>query len=233
MLIVSKYKDYYDSAVGMGVDKSIVYERKEEDIHDKYFYFYEELGYKQKYSGISGIYEGILRSFSTGYGWYDNDFDSMVRVIGFCGKLYPFFEFIEKEKDSEGLITKTSEFVFDRDKIIDRLKLKKGRKAELINEWDLLVGKDPIEIHRKFNTPVFIHKHGRRNDVQLTINPVLKDYKFVRVFDPYTAFQEIQMFISGVLSTGDDVDQIKMNEKDKVNQHGFDEKYGFRTRPKK
>ena len=50
--------------------------------------------------------------------------------------------------------------------------------------------------------------------------------------DTYTAFQEIQMYISGVLGTNEDGHDTNQTEKEKVRQHGFDPKYGFRTRPK-
>ena len=63
------------------------------------------------------------------------------------------------------------------------------------------------------------------------INPVLKDFNFMRVLDPVTAYNELRMFIGGVLTNPEkDVDQVSMEYR--YRQKGFDEKYGFRKRPK-
>ena len=56
-----------------------------------------------------------------------------------------------------------------------------------------------------------------------TKNPILKDYDFQKIVDPYTAFQEIQMYISGVLSTGDKNPQWPISDKLKAESKGFND----------
>ena len=82
MYIISKFTDYYDGAVGMGIDKSIVYER-----HTKGIFIPSYIGdvidprdgWKQTFTHIWG-------------GWNDpipkNKMNTTTIVIGFCGKLY-------------------------------------------------------------------------------------------------------------------------------------------------
>ena len=49
--------------------------------------------------------------------------------------------------------------------------------------------------------------------------------------DTFTAFQEIQMYISGVLGTGEK-EIIEVEDKYKIPQHGFN-KWSFRREPTK
>ena len=55
---------------------------------------------------------------------------------------------------------------------------------------------------------------------------MLKDYEFYKKFDSFAAFQEIQMFLSGVLGNKEN-EIIVVSDKDKIAQHGFD-KFSFR-----
>ena len=89
----------------------------------------------------------------------------------------------------------------------------------------------------KYKTPIFVINlkqalHTFIYDYSgspLIINPVLKDIGFQKVVDSWTTFQEIQMFISGVLGTGEN-DTIEVSEDVKIKQHGFD-KWSFRRPP--
>lgn len=57
----------------------------------------------------------------------------------------------------------------------------------------------------------------------------LADVKFYKLKDPFTTFQELDMYISGVLGQqGKEVDNI--SDKDRIHQRGFDE-YSFRKLP--
>jgi hypothetical protein len=57
----------------------------------------------------------------------------------------------------------------------------------------------------------------------------LKDVEFFRVFDPHTTYQEIFMYISGVL--GGNMKEIpEMSDDDMRDSKGFD-KWSFRKEP--
>jgi hypothetical protein len=256
MYIISKNKDYYDGAVGMGIDKSIVYERELKSMsipsHIK-----EKIG--ESYEGWH------TNSFLHHNSYYRNDripkgkFSTYLVVIGFCGKLYPALKTIHSiEIWDYPHYKNVYNIIYDVDEIREFLKKNHSIKKyswekkvetdlEKFNNYLLkLQAVDVVEIHREFNTPIFAWGYpplddswGWRqiygiesNEHDFFINPVLKEYQFAKVFDPYTAFQEIQMFVSGVLPTGDDVDQYPATEKQKVAQHGMN-KWSFRRPPNK
>jgi hypothetical protein len=67
--------------------------------------------------------------------------------------------------------------------------------------------------------------------ITVSLWPILKDYKFFKVKDTFTAFQEISMYQFGVLGCTEK-DICVVSDKDRLDQRGFDPKYGFRKRPK-
>ena len=89
---------------------------------------------------------------------------------------------------------------------------------------------DPINLFRESKTPIFVYDTYRRDDAFI-INPILKDYEFYKVVDAFTAFTELQMFISGVLGVGEK-EIVEIEDKYKIGQHGFD-KWSFRKEPQK
>lgn len=66
-----------------------------------------------------------------------------------------------------------------------------------------------------------LHNH------ELELNPSLKAYKFMKVVDPYSAFQEISQFISGVLGNSEK-QTVDISDENRLLQHGFDKKFSFR-----
>lgn len=64
------------------------------------------------------------------------------------------------------------------------------------------------------------------NKKKIALLPSLNDLQFYRVMNPQTAFQEIYMYLSGVLGVGDKP-MIKIEDKHKISGHGFD-KWSFR-----
>ena len=248
MLIVGKFKDYYDGAVGMGIDKTIVYERHlvEMVIPKNISEMLKEI--KHWGDSFTWVYGGLgIEAIPKGKTNTD------LVVVGFCGKLYVGIK-ITKPIVNDPYNYKV-EFVYDHDKIVKVLKKEqknrdsydsKYRKSYLENYENYVVeikAVDPTKWFIEYNTPIFVYgtskpttyrSYNSHNtpEENFFINPKLKDYGFVKVFDPYMAFQEIQMYVSGVLGNNEDGKQPKMSEKQKVAQHGMD-KWSFRKEPKK
>lgn len=65
-----------------------------------------------------------------------------------------------------------------------------------------------------------------RNKYEVCINPCLKDYQFFKILDPHTAYQELDMFVSGVLSANEN-NMVQIEDRYRIEQHGFD-KWSFR-----
>ena len=96
-----------------------------------------------------------------------------------------------------------------------------------ISKWD---GKESMELFRGFNTPSFAIFNKERTvkpETMLICNPVLQSVDWFKKFDTFTTYQEISMFLGGVLGNVED-NNIPMSDKDKVLSHGFDIKSSFR-----
>jgi hypothetical protein len=72
---------------------------------------------------------------------------------------------------------------------------------------------------------VFLRNPIFKND-KLIVNPILKDYEFVKALDPYTAYQELSTFVDGYLNQPKEI--IEVADKYKIEGHGFDYKKSFR-----
>ena len=247
MYIISKYKDYYDGAVGMGIDKTIVYERKirEEDCP-------KELS--ETLNRYGGQFSFAKLAFPKNV-----EYTTKFIHVGFCGKIYVGIQVHKKIADKYSYDDKTEiEVLWDHDIIRKKLNSKvdqskyfwyRNKKSDLEN-FNNYVAKleayDATKWFREFHTPIFAltsppvddtywwrQEFGFKNDdSKLYINPRLKDYQFAKVFDPYTAFQEVQMYVSGVLGVNKDGTEIPATEKQKVAQHGMN-KWSFRRPPSK
>jgi len=235
MYIISKNKDYYDGVVGtMGVDKTLVYERETIEIEDNKDM--PEVFQPSRNSSWNNRREKHflnLNYMNTDSKKYNNN-ESI--IIGFCGKLYLAWKFHYTVKGWEhGTkvdIPKT-DIIYGYEKA--KKHLKDGFwKSNIQEDIDYVLNYDPINIFRELKTPVFIYDNSESNfrhrvsrtSSMLIINPILKDYEFYKVVDAFTAFQEISMFIGGVLGVGEK-EIIQVDDKYKIPQHGFD-KWSFR-----
>ena len=217
MRIISKFHDYYDSIQGYGFDPTITFVRKTQEIH------------KHKLSkDIPDT--GLYVYYSDPYG---DNFKPDVECYGdiyFCGKRYRFIQTKRKEK----FITYYS---FES---INKYILKYNKKRHIqsyINGFrfsgsqqkalkNYFIFNDNFEsnvkLHEEFDSPIFV-VYNTRNEPNLVINPSLKDMQFQKVFNPYSTFQEIDMFLSGVMQSPDK-NMINISDKDMRDKKGFNNK---------
>lgn len=66
---------------------------------------------------------------------------------------------------------------------------------------------------------------------EVHVNPELKQFAFFKLFDPFTAYQELAMFVDGQLAYPGNV-MIEIEDKYRIAAHGFD-KMSFRKGPTK
>ena len=66
---------------------------------------------------------------------------------------------------------------------------------------------------------------------EIELNSELKKFEFYKVLDSFTIWQELSMYIDGTLASPGNY-TVEIADKYKIAGHGFDETYGFRTRPK-
>lgn len=227
MLIISDFHDYYDSAIGFGgIDKSVVYNRKQiiasesSDVVLKYL----NVGSSKHFNIIP-----IKIRDNKNVEFYK------IYIIGFCGKLYMCIEI--------GYLDNKTEFIYDQDRIktlfCDDLFLMKNKTTtSLIDElFKRIANYNDLTIFRKYKASSFSislcyynsrkYSFQNRNKSELIINPLLQKMKFQTIFEPFTAFQEIEMFLGGVIGSNEN-NIIEIEDKYRIESHGFD-KWSFRN----
>jgi len=222
MRIISKIKDYYDGVAGtMGIDKTIIYDRIVIRYDDKQEYpqqFKKDKIFNHK--NRNRFHD--LDSYNVDSKYYD---DCSPFIIGFCGKLYVGWKFYNGNK---------CDIIYDEDFVKENVKLNRWNRS-LIDDLNYIKNYNSIDLFREFNTPVFIFDNDNQSNYtnrinrgvsRFIINGNLKDYQFYKVFDSFLSFQEIQMFISGVLGVGENT-MVEIEDKYKIKKHGFDE-WSFR-----
>lgn len=269
MRIISKYQDYYDSALGYGHDEHTVYVRSKyrtvpENPTPLIEYMFKVMdGYEIKDTNRKGI------DFTIDYG-----------ILGFCGKLYPFIEV----NWTQGLYNvsdtpiKGSRVLYSEEDIVkfvhsktfrDLVGGKKqqqylttvpydkltwaNRRYSLVHmvrelkkiqaQLNIKSDSDVLDIFYQINAPSFTVRvadqevpthirsvyYRRKSEISMMINPELKQVEFVRIMDPFTTFQEIDMFISGVLSSCED-GNIQIDDEHMLKAKGFYD-MSFKKRP--
>ena len=212
MRLNSDFHDYYDNAVGYGIDENVFYSRFTKEV---------EIGIKSKFDfptfrdvnllGFCGnIYPFItIKKFNQKYDLYDYEPDDLKMV-----EVYQAFSFEEyKKKESEW---KEYTDIFDYVDHSREIKIK-----QFFIDWKY----QSDEVFLEYKVPTWIIRL-ERNENKAIINPKLKNYGFDRIKDSFTAFQEISMYLSNILVEQKEVTVIE--DKFRIEQHGFDLKKSFR-----
>ena len=233
MYIVSKFKDYYDSIAGQkGIDKTIVFERFKQELSLSI----KAKGIKQwwspthfpVYGGLGG-YGGIPKA---GYKHFE------LFIVGFCGKLYigakvtSVIAHKHRFNDTENVVSYIYGIDYIKETVATYYKDEKyfnNRKDVHLEYIEAFVNrKDIMELFYTYKTPQFILYNNSDNN--LHINGNLSEVQFFKVFEPFMAFQEIEMYITGVLGINNKP-MVEISDKHKIVGHGFDPKYSFRKEP--
>ncbi len=216
MRLHSDFHDYYDNAIGYGIDDKVHYNRYTKSV-------------------AIDLQSHLTRPFHRNSG-----------LIGFCGQSYPFIElhkydrnFQEEDEWGDYNIVETR-FAFD---IGEYQQIEKEwsnfsvdfhtyfQSTDLkIKQFylDWAINSDAIFLRHK--VPVWAMKFYTE-ETNGILNPRLKDYGFDKIRDSFTTFQEISMYLSNILVEQKEI--IIMDDKLKIAQHGFDPKISFRNTKKK
>jgi hypothetical protein len=239
MIIDSDFLDYYDAVGRTHRNTSIVYLRKQQE---------KKLNIDRK----SFPFSSPTPSTIIGNGGSEFLVSSILRVIGFCGKLYPMATITIRPKNGQ----KTSVYNFycvdEIERVFKSMGLPVSNKQSYYSgdvvgfgknkalslgffktfflniENKLKLGNDFFHVQK---TPVFMIQRVKI-EATITINPKLQDFEFGKVKDSYTAFQDIQSFISGVLGSST-AQPEKISDEVMAASKGHDGKYSFKKPPSK
>lgn len=238
MRIISKFKDYYDSCMYYGMDKDLVYARHVETKNGSIKELLETSELRSYESNKTNIYYafgniGFCGKFYP-YIKFERGLptDRITQIkppneVVFCYN----FEQVEEYMNS---FPYTGNFMgYYRTKLTDKQKRHYPVSSHLPyqywNDADTLENyfnkytKQNLEPFFEHKTPIIIAVNRERGnqDTSLKTNISLKEYQFYRMFDAFKAFQEISMFLGGVMPrTGKET--VILSDVMKRDKHGFD-----------
>lgn len=232
MLIVNKsFNDYYDSILSLGIDSSIVYNRKDVEIilPEKHF--------------LKNVYEKLPRQ-----SWVynsDNHYEAFPLIIGFCGTVKLCYHLsadilISTYYSNNTNRTKYCYSVDDiisffkenkMDKELEKFQISKKRKSIFFNmDFNQYTLTDLFEninndsnfynLFIQYKVPLYVVEFKEYKSCKLILNPKLKDYNFQTQVDPFTMFQNISMFLSGVLGNNESK-MVAISDKEKLIKAGM------------
>lgn len=221
MLIISKFKDYYDHGVAFGVDKKVVYTRHTEKVE------YREVRPFMK-DVLSKCPKHLYQSNSR------NSLDKVpqIFVVGFCGNIY--VGMVMYLRKNSGVIGYLPEYVptycYSEEDVAEfyakhhpgvtppNFEKRRFRDATCYTSYPYQKPFDTL------GCPAFVYADG-----DLLTNPKLSDYRFHRKVAPMDAFQELSMYLPGVLLNTEDPAGAPLTDAGKALSKGFD-KHSFRKR---
>jgi hypothetical protein len=251
MRIISKFHDYYDSVMSYGQDESCIYLRKtvEYDLREKsnpqlikdIKEIIDKHAKKPEKSWRSGNITRLSTINTKHYKYEIEPFNVL-----FCGKLYKGVSIDRSSQKTDTYCHGETTYLYSSDAVKSYME-KHGIPNEDIKAWwhkNKLTTYSIVESYFKeitqpdlnwmiANKVICILDSERADGVDIiTVNPCLRNVQFYKVFEAYSAFQELDMWVSGTLAYPQN-EMVEIDDKYKVQQHGFDEKYGFRKRPEK
>lgn len=232
MRIISSFHDYYDVGMKYGMDKEVVYIRKTEPIYkieeskldSKVYTFKYPMLLDRRYWGKHVF--SICGKFYIGYWMYIPSYEPIAKGIERTAFCYTIDE-LEREAKTW----------FPTIKMLDHKPWRDPRTYREILAWEFsnqgkFLGH---ELHQKYKTPILFEgcldfgKVEKPASLWKDIN--LKQLEFFRILkDPVILYQDIFMYISGIIGTPENK-MAKINNEERVITHGFDLKYSFRKRP--
>jgi hypothetical protein len=237
MRIVSRFHDYYDQGMGHGQDQSILYIRKTEPLS------------KEKAIPYINLANGNLGGGSLDKTGKEFSVSLHRRLLFFCGRSV---QFVEAQFCAVRYPYECDEPVF----IYTWEALKSLFHAKGIDHWDVNSGykhskwlsnnyplnnvKKWLSMSQVSSSLYNLMLKDRLSVLQVTYeggewvvykDPILRKFQFIRRFQPFEAYQELSMWIGGVLP-GQDADMAVVGDKDRMSQHGFD-KWSFKKMPSK
>lgn len=245
MRIISKFKDYYDSAAGYGVDTTVVYERvpktlpswsleedKQEDVvqyreiaaacraivHEDHFrQLYRHAEFKTIFVGVAGkIYVGLALP----YKMFDEEKQLWQKLHN---DMYAEMHVWKPENLTDKQLDEKMETAWAGPKELTTMRdwFKLNENARVVENLDLFT---------KYNMATFVAVQTN-HCTSVEINPQLQGYGFQRMMDGFTAFQEISMFVTGVLAQKDQMTHVP-TDKELLYARGHDD-MSFKTPPTK
>lgn len=227
MRIHSSFRDYYDR-VQEQTNNGVQYVRERREVHGSIIDF-----------SLIEIFKAVphLDGFWRG-------------VVGFCGKLYPYYAHMLQERGTVlgkiGWVEGPKRIIeyFYTYETIEAVRKKYDHTRGKYSWWGCtafdsktwseclleMERRSSLDFFRMLDTPAFELAEEGRSGCALVINPRLSTLQFQKVVDPYQAFQKLEMFIGSDLAKQKDP-EVHISDELRAESHGFD-RWSFRKEGK-
>lgn len=246
MKIVSNYKDFYDHALTQhGIDTTIIYKRTNEEhtsiidnpkVRPRNF----EIKYANTRNNSVNWDKADKNDFFTvrNKQYKFNAYNMMYLFL--CGKILRIYA--ASVKTVEGLMEShwfTEEELTEAG-LVDNKKVSKYSLLNYFQEYDKSFIEEIIlpyiethnVTHALFKCPNFHRQIDNKFTLIVEEHPNLKFLELDRKFNAYNLAMEIEMYITNVISPKEVPNMVNISDKDRIYQHGFDEK-SFRKEKQK
>jgi hypothetical protein len=241
MRIISTFRDYYDTALAHGADMSLVYQRETTTTSGARDAIGIDL---ENLPRLDEIFDP-----STGRNSYADTY--ALHVLLFCGQYLPFVERCQEnwKLPQREVITRH----WDLASVEAAIAGASGpvqdayarKRSYLLSNSHMFTrqaltdafahrpsGEAVAAVHASRGAPVILYRNVYRNihtpDAETVLNPNLRDLGFQSQRDPFTAFQEIAMYVGGVMRTPER-DTVQISDADRAAKHGMD-RWSFRKK---
>lgn len=228
MRILSSFHDYYDTAQGLGYDPNLLYRR--------------EIQTRQvRAQDLDPCVTDILAKDPSSWNYRAN-----LVVVGFCGRLYPYFlrprfvlqsDILATRLDESPTMTRQDLDEHYREWVGEERDTKWSQSAKL-RRWAALDHQGvpaAQESFRYLNAPIWLAKsagywYSRPDHLTVYTNIRLANFEFQKHFDAYTAYQEIALYLGSTLAAVDETARTVGSDEVLARQKGFDQQ-SFRKTP--
>jgi len=233
MRIISKFQDYYDVALGLGQDPNLVYVRKTESVELLTPWHKERRSGEYQHNGEQISYVvGILGFCGRPIPYYEFRRSWLTKTIeGVPLRDYENTYVWSKEQYVEYLNKYPQDPLKYKRWYNDMLAQKEAGRYHYnyLNHFKNKIDADD-SIFIRFNAPIILFAGDTATSnravspyrYKCIVNPCLKDLQFSKFMEPHKAFQEISMYVGGVLPRSQN-EMVEISDQDKRDKHGFDE----------
>jgi hypothetical protein len=244
MRIFSKFQDYYDSVIAYGIDQNTVFERKRYSLKD------DDPQCIDLFKSLPVVKEAMRTFLPSRYNFRGKICLKETIAVLFCGKLYTSLIFGKYDSDRRGITLlrccydiESIENFYAQNKAELPKHEKKSRWRRIVKSKENIVAffnkyqgaesDDFIDAHFKMDAPIILFRDcsTHLSSWRVVVNPILKDLRFYRIVDSFTAFQELSMFIGGVMGKKSPA-MVEISDNNRIAKHGFD-KWSFRKESSK
>lgn len=248
MRIIKNFQDYYDNVAGNNKEDTVIYHRKTEVFKGLDIPEIDKAQRDTPYS-LSDPFSNfcgstfMTRNMTRQQYSYDGEL-RVETIVSVAGKVFAGIAVNEhKTPEMHRLYRNDQEkkavFIRDKETFLSFTKGKGSKDTLFFRGLDWFESRlDLTSLHTKLNSPVLritvdeVSGWSSKNRVvkyKVEKDPNLQLLNFQTILDPYTATQEIEMFVGGVLGS-QNPEPLQTSDKDRLLAKGFDAKVSFRHR---